>query len=244
VKNKFYTATIKLTPKEGYTLTGVAKDFFTVAGATKVSNPAGSGVITAVFPATTQEIVDIAVMEGVKIPTRGETPAAKITARTQYTGTVTWEPNNKTFDGNTSYTATITLTPKTNFTFTGVPVDFFSVPGAISVTNAENSGVIKATFPKTTLTPINISAIPLPRPVSGNTPVTEIETNQYTGTVSWKPNTATFEKGITYTATVTLTPKEDYTVLGVVKNFFTATGASNVTYTSGSSEVAAVYPAT
>jgi len=46
-----YTATITLTAKAGYTLTGVAANFFTVAGATSDSNPVNSGVVTAVFPA-------------------------------------------------------------------------------------------------------------------------------------------------------------------------------------------------
>ena len=47
-----YTAAITLTPKVGYKLDGVAANFFTVAGATSVSNGANSGVVTAVFPAT------------------------------------------------------------------------------------------------------------------------------------------------------------------------------------------------
>ena len=47
-----YTAAITLTPKAGYKLDGVAANFFTVAGATSVSNEANSGVVTAVFPAT------------------------------------------------------------------------------------------------------------------------------------------------------------------------------------------------
>jgi hypothetical protein len=47
-----YTATITLTATSGYTLTGVSENFFTVAGATTDTNPANSGVITAVFPAT------------------------------------------------------------------------------------------------------------------------------------------------------------------------------------------------
>jgi len=47
-----YTATITLAPKPGYTLTGVSANFFTVDGATTVTNPAGSGVVTAVFPET------------------------------------------------------------------------------------------------------------------------------------------------------------------------------------------------
>jgi hypothetical protein len=47
-----YTATITLTADDGYTITGVSENFFTVAGATSVTHSANSGVITAVFPAT------------------------------------------------------------------------------------------------------------------------------------------------------------------------------------------------
>jgi len=46
-----YTATITLTPKAGFTLTGVAENFFTVDGAI-ATNPINSGVVTAVFPET------------------------------------------------------------------------------------------------------------------------------------------------------------------------------------------------
>lgn len=46
-----YTATVTLTPKTGYTLTGVTANFFTVSGAT-ATNPINSGVVTAFFPAT------------------------------------------------------------------------------------------------------------------------------------------------------------------------------------------------
>jgi hypothetical protein len=49
--NTAYTATITVTPTGNYTLTGVPSDFFTVDGAT-TTNDAGSGVVTAVFPAT------------------------------------------------------------------------------------------------------------------------------------------------------------------------------------------------
>ena len=49
--NKKYTATITLTAKSGYTLSGVTADFFTVAGtSTAATNSADSGVVTAVFP--------------------------------------------------------------------------------------------------------------------------------------------------------------------------------------------------
>jgi len=57
VNNKFadstvYTATITLEPKEGYTLTGVPVNYFTVAGSNLVSNLVNSGIINVVFPAT------------------------------------------------------------------------------------------------------------------------------------------------------------------------------------------------
>jgi tripartite motif-containing protein 71 len=60
-----YTATITLTPKTGYTLTGVTENFFTVAGATTTTNSANAGVVTAVFPAT------VAVPEGGTPPSNG-----------------------------------------------------------------------------------------------------------------------------------------------------------------------------
>ncbi len=47
-----YTATITLTTAAGYTLTGVAENFFTVTDATSVTHSANTGVITAVFPRT------------------------------------------------------------------------------------------------------------------------------------------------------------------------------------------------
>jgi hypothetical protein len=49
---KAYTATITLTAKSGYTLVGVAENFFTVAGVTSPTNPTDSGVVTALFPQT------------------------------------------------------------------------------------------------------------------------------------------------------------------------------------------------
>lgn len=52
-----YTATITLTAKAGFTLTGVAANFFTVAGATSDTNPANSGVVTAEFPTTATVVV-------------------------------------------------------------------------------------------------------------------------------------------------------------------------------------------
>jgi hypothetical protein len=147
-----YTATITLTAKTGYTLQGVTEDFFTVAGATSVSNSANSGVVTAVFPQTAAT-VNIAAILGVTAPATEKTPVAAIPATAQYTGTVAWNPAvSGTFAAETVYTATITLTAKTGYTLQGVTEDFFTValaPGGTSVSNAANSGVVTAVFPQT-----------------------------------------------------------------------------------------------
>jgi len=89
------------------------------------------------------------------VPQYGGTPASTITATEQYTGTVVWKdaegnaPYDNTFDPGTVYTATITLSPTENYTLQGVEANFFTVTGATTATNAANSGVVTAVFPKT-----------------------------------------------------------------------------------------------
>ncbi|GBU28068.1 leucine-rich repeat [Treponema sp. R8-4-B8] len=149
-----YTATIMLTAKTGYTLQGVAANFFRVTGATSVSNAANSGVITAVFPATggtasNPDVITIAAIDGVTIPVTGEVPVRTITENSQYSGAVTWNGSPSAFAANTQYTATITLTAKTGFTLQGVRANFFTVAGTTSISNNANSGVVTAAFPAT-----------------------------------------------------------------------------------------------
>jgi len=99
--------------------------------------------------APTETIVNIAVIQGVPAPVRGAYQVTTIHETTQYTGTVEWYPANNPFGASTVYTATITLTPKTDYTLMGIGANFFSVSGASSVSNFANSGVITATFPAT-----------------------------------------------------------------------------------------------
>jgi len=154
-----YTARITLTAKKGYTLTGVGANFFTVDGTSSAAtNAANSGVITAVFPATGEApltVITPGAISGVTPPVTGFEPVTSITSTTQYTGTVSWSPDPFTLSGgkfaaSTEYTATITLTPKTGYTLTGVGANSFTVAGtSIPATNAANSGVITAVFPAT-----------------------------------------------------------------------------------------------
>ena len=105
------------------------------------------------------EVVTIAAIPGVTAPVTGAAPVTAITATAQYTGVVTWLPDDATFAAETVYTATITLTPATGFTLTGVVVDFFTVAGATAA-NLVDSGVVAALFPATGPAPvINVAPV-------------------------------------------------------------------------------------
>lgn len=93
--------------------------------------------------------ITTAAIEGVTAPVKGAKPVTKITGD-QFTGTVTWSPAvDSTFAASTTYTATITLTPKAGYKLDGVAANFFTVEGATSVSNNANSGVVTAVFPAT-----------------------------------------------------------------------------------------------
>ncbi len=241
-----YTATITLRPKLNYTLTGVTENFFTVEGATTVTNPADSGVITAVFPATIAFVIDQAAIPAIPVPVAEETPVTTIDETDQYVGTVTWSPETEAFDWNTVYTATIHLTPRNGYKLAGVAENFFTVEGATNVTNPADSGVITAVFPATATKIVidNATILGVTVPVGGATPVPGItETDQYWGEVTWSPETEAFDVGTVYTATINLTPYYGYTLTGVAENFFTVEGATTVTNPADSGVITAVFPA-
>ncbi|MCL2067744.1 MAG: hypothetical protein FWG99_09805 [Treponema sp.] len=259
-----YTATITLSPTTGFTLTGVAADYFTVAGANPVNNPVNSGEVTAVFPATgpaVDDTINIAAIPGVTAPVTGETPVTAITPTAQYTGTVEWTVtiggavHSGAFAASTSYTATITLSPTAGFTLTGVTADFFTVAGApagTTVNNAADSGTVIAVFPATVPAVINIPDIPgVTRPATGGSPVAVITaTAQYTGTVEWTvtiggaAHSGAFAASTSYTATITLAPTANYTLTGVAADYFRVAQATTVTNAAGSGVVTAVFPDT
>jgi hypothetical protein len=99
--------------------------------------------------APTDTVISLAAIAGVTAPVIGATPVSTTTAGTGYTGTVSWSGTPTTFAGVTTYTATITLTPASGYTLTGVTANFFTVAGATTDTNPANSGVVTAVFPAT-----------------------------------------------------------------------------------------------
>ncbi|KKT00530.1 MAG: hypothetical protein UV76_C0009G0009 [Candidatus Nomurabacteria bacterium GW2011_GWA2_43_15] len=150
-----YAATITITPKSGYTLDGVPSNFFTVSGAIMAANNANSGVVAAIFPETEAVggggipiTINLQSISGVTVPVTGATPVLAISATPQYTATISWSPTAATFAAGTAYTASINITPKTGYTLTIVPANFFIVAGA-TTTNSANSGIVSAVFPAT-----------------------------------------------------------------------------------------------
>jgi len=122
-----------------------------VADAPAASSPAASSP-AASSPVATDTTISVAAIAGVTVPVQGATPVTTTTAGTGYTGTVSWSGSPATYALATTYTATITLTPTSGYTLTGVAANFFTVAGATTDTNSANSGVITAVFPATAST--------------------------------------------------------------------------------------------
>jgi len=153
-----YTATIILTPKDGFTLEGVRDNFFSVARAISVTNAANSGVITAVFPLTASTNID-SVAISVTAPVKSATPNTTASGTGNFTiGAVSWSPTDNPFLGDKVYTATVTLTANSGYTFTGL--NSATINGQ-TATVSNNTGVavtLSYTFPATdTKTVTNIA---------------------------------------------------------------------------------------
>ena len=131
-----YTATITLTPTTAYTLTGLTANFFTVAGATSSTNPANSGVITAVFPAT-------AIGPPVKVAiTRASVGTARRTAfTTQSQVTIQDSASNSV----TSSSAVVTATVSAGGTLVGTATATAS-SGVATFTGLGVEGIIATTY--------------------------------------------------------------------------------------------------
>lgn len=237
-----YTAQILLLDKPGWTLMGMEENSFVVPGATTaLTDTVDPGKITAVFPRTVKT-VSMYKISSVNV-TVGAVPPTTIAETEQYTGTISWTPDDAVFKERTVYSATIQLTPKDDWTLTGVWEDFFSVYGA-ATTNVANSGLITAVFPKTPST-ITLSAIPdIPVPLAGMAqPHPTISTSQYYAEIYWIPYADFFEVSTEYTAKITITPKEGWTLANIPENFFTVEGGT-ATNAASSNKVTAVFPAT
>ncbi|MEI8226460.1 MAG: hypothetical protein WCG82_11105 [Bacteroidota bacterium] len=130
---------------------------------------------------------------------------------------IAWSGSPTTFAGGTAYTATITLTPKTGYTLTGVAANFFTVAGA-TATNAADSGVVSAVFSATAAQVVAVSAINDTNVLVGATTTKAVTTTPSDATVA-------AVSGNTEVATV-IVADHVVTVTGV------SAGTSTITVTS------------
>ena len=159
----------------------------------------GSGIVGTLGITVTDEVISANAITGVTAPATGESPVTAITNTEEYTSSsVTWTKADLTvlapegtYEVDTVYIATITLTPATGYTLTGVTENFFTVEGA-TATNDSDFGVVTAVFPATVAAPI----LPLARVDMGTadnfvilakTGITTTGTTEITGDLGISP---------------------------------------------------------
>lgn len=198
-----------------------------------------------------KSVIDIAEIKGIDAPQQGVAPVLQIEETEQFSGTVSWTPNvaDNVFDYSTEYTAKISINPKKGFSLEEVPENFFTVEGG-TVRYRAGTNTITVKFPKTvpeTKTPINIPVLPgLELPIAGQkAPSLLEESEQYTGTISWKPSPTedVFEYSTKYSAIIEITPKQGYILDEIPENFFKVPGAI-LTNKAGSGLIQAEFPKT
>ena len=230
VYNTVYTATITITPKTNYTVKGIAKNGYTVSGAETVTNEADSVTVKVVYPATenknSNEFTQPLTITGWTYGETANTP----TAKAKY-GTIKYTYSN-TADGE--YNDIVPTNAGTHYVKA-------TVEETADYSGLESNAVEFTILPKT----INTAITQLTAPVKNEVPQTEIETDEYTATVVWSPEVEDkFGYDTVYTATITITPKTNYTIKGIAENGYTVNGAQTVTNEADSATVTAVYSAT
>ena len=132
---------------------------FNVAGNSLPSEPSQAITTKCIVDKEANLRITEGLIRGVGIPSTAGTKSTIVTAANGYSGTISWSfsqlPGTKSSLGSSffgamrTYIATVELVPDCPKGKIKVPANFFTVSGATSVSNAENSGVITAVFPAT-----------------------------------------------------------------------------------------------
>ena len=161
----------------------------------------------------------------VTVPMIGELPDKNAIGTGDFViGPVSWSPADSPFKSNTVYTATVTLTADSGYTFTGLKAVNVGVNGK-KATNLIISGdgktaTLSYVFPSTaagiTPTPIVNAVLRVTDPAAGATPATDATaTGNFTiNSVTWSPD-ETFIGGKKYTVTIILAANSGYTFNGL-----------------------------
>jgi len=153
-----YLATVTLTAGTGHTFTG-GLTTATINGqaAEVIENTGATATLTLEFPETAAPGAGPTVIANAEItltaPVTGETPVtmATVAPGANFTaGVVTWNPAHSPFEGETEYTATVTLTANAGHSFTGGLTTATINGQAVTVSNNTGATVTLArTFAET-----------------------------------------------------------------------------------------------
>lgn len=161
-----YTAVVNFTILTGGFRLGTVSVPDVVDGTVVTASPVGNTVTLNFGQLTATQEVDNFCIYGVTAPEAGKTPVTAIRKSAQFDGTVAWQDESgkavTTFEANKKYTAVISLTCGTEYTFPAGGTSLFTVPGAASVKyqkTGDHTATVTATFdPITTETKAEIYA--------------------------------------------------------------------------------------
>jgi hypothetical protein len=232
---KTYVA--KFTVKEGttgFSTAGLPTDYFTYTGAKKITYDANTKEVRIEFNETKQ--IKIAPKLTFTKPVAGEKPQAETAAGTGYKkATITWDPEvtDSKFAAGKEYAAKFTLDAIDggNYTAAGLKADDITVNiGNVTIGTGGDNGKVIVTFVKTDQTIVITEAKPLDLiPTAGQAAPDKVKGEGYSGAVTWTYTDA-FAKQATlatgqpfvanevYTATITLTLTDNYTLYGLAED--------------------------
>ena len=193
----------------------------------------GGGGSATIYPITAISAITGTVKVGQVLSAGAVTPSGA-TVSYQWQISTTEDGTYTNISGATSSTYTILASDVTKF-----------IKVLATGTGSYNSTVTSTATTIIAPTAINITAIAgITVPAGGAIPTATIaDTTQYTAIILWTGNPITFTGNTEYTAVITLTPKNGYTLAGVSADLFTVSGAIT-TNTANTGVITAVFPAT
>ena len=244
-----YIALLTIRPVAGFNFVGIGENSFIHDNADEVTHPAGHDdmldleirikfrrtAAPADVPISNLELSNVVIP-----PARGLMPQANIADQTEYTAEIQWQTAEGfpfagiPFAPSSVYRARITVTPRAGFTLEGLDDESFTFIDAQTTTSLYH-GTIDVTFEPTAaegvdnrVNDLNLTRN-IPMPERGATaPTTNIETDQYLGTIMWYSlagdtetvHSGTYAAFTSYRARVTLSAKAGFTFTGVNANRF------------------------
>ena len=210
------------------------------------SNPEGTGIVVAGFDLS--GLINRPIPDG--IPTR------IFSGGEFYSGSITWKSGDGSvftgygFLNNVSYTAVVTLTPKTGYRISGVSGSFTHNGGQVTFKRETDNVVITVIFPVTSILKVNKLDFTdlITAPVTGQNPQAANSNDQYFFMITWmdsdKPHTGIFEVGTGYTAVLTFIPEPGYSFEGITSADFSHPEAQSLIYNPATGKLTIIFKPT